>query len=171
MSSFEITSYNTESGIPPDTAQQVSRLFAFNYPSSHSANDKENDVIGMLNGDAVINTMAKGSTFYVALSGADVAGFVESRVIDRQGGTYEQLTWIMTAAEYRGHRLASLLHKSFIVDATLRALERAPRPTLALLSVHEQNPAKAVYEHWGYSAIEKTDTDKLLMTMKLPTES
>ncbi len=168
MTSFEISTYTDRDQITFDTAQQVSNLFAFNYPTSHSEEDREYDIIGKLNADVVMSSLDRGNTLYVASEDTTVAGFLESRTRDQSHRTYEQLAWIMTAAEYRGRHLASLLHGFFIDDATQRALERVPKPTLAVLSVHENNPAKAIYERWGYSVVDTTDEDKLLMTMRLP---
>ena len=169
MTSFEISRYDLTNRVPANAAEQVSNTFKANYPPSHSDDDRLDDVINRANAESVKGLLELGNTLYVASPDAStVAGFIESRTITQPEGVYEQLAWIMTNREYRGQHLASLLHGSFIIDASLRAIERTPKPTRALLSVHEQNPARSVYERWGYSIIEKTTSGKLLMTKDLP---
>jgi len=176
MNSFEITTYDATTQIPAEVAAQVSSVFALNYPSSHSQDNLVEDVTKRIDARAVQRSLdgyRNNRLFVASLEGEGkdvVTGFIEARTIDDDhNGTYEQLTWIITDAEYRGQHVASLLHGTFIIDASLRAFQRMPKPTLALLSVHQQNiAAKAIYEGWGYGVIESTLSDKLLMTKTLP---
>lgn len=169
MSEFEVNVYNIESGISKDVAEQVAGVFERNYPLSHPEANRVDDIAAM-SSTVIAGSLHQGDVFYVASEEGQVAGFIKARTVDVQGGAYEQLSWIMTDSEYRGRRLASLLHRSFIIDATLRSILRMPTPTLALLSVHEQNSARAIYEHWGYSVTEEAGSGKVFMTMKLPAE-
>jgi ribosomal protein S18 acetylase RimI-like enzyme len=159
--------------MPDHTAQQISDLFAANYPPSHPEEDREKHILEKLNSTAIRLSLENGSTYYVASTlypDSQVAGFVQARTRDMTGGTYESLSWIMTDPEYRGQHLASLLHRMFTDDATARAALRYPTPTEALLNVHEQNPARAIYEKWGYEATEVKDSGIVVMTKLLPVE-
>ncbi len=171
MSAFEVNRYKPGDHVPAYVAEQVSTVFAMNYPLSHPIEEREEGILGMFDGVAVQSSIDRGNTFYVASpvehNPSKVAGFLKARTIDQRDGTYEQVAWLMVDHLYRGRHVASLLHRSFILDATLRAQQRAPKPTSALLSVHQQNPARAIYESWGYGVIEELDSEKLLMTKPL----
>lgn len=168
MASLEVSAYTAGAQIPANTAEQVAALFEVNYPTSHFEQDRTDDIAHRSDAGAINELLNEGRTLYVASASGVLAGFIEARTVDQPDGTYEQLAWIMTAAEFRGQRVASILHSSFIMDASLRAVERAPKPTLALLSVHEDNPAITIYEHWGYSVVERTAANKFLMIKSLP---
>lgn len=173
MSNIIITRYAEDHPLPEPVAEQVAQLFASEYPVSHAENDRQRDVSRRATGAAILQLMAtEGRTIYVAQdedeAEATISGFLESSISDQLGGTYEQLVWIMTDREQRGRHIASLLHRSFIIDATLRAMERAPHPTAALLTVHSENPAQAVYERWGYTTVSDAGNGKRFMSKPLP---
>ncbi len=167
MTCFEIQKYNVERTITDVHSERVASLFIANYPSSHSLHDRTEDLQARTPA-GISQLNREGRQLYVAYSENLVAGFLESRTIEQSDGVYEQLSWIMTDAEYRGRHIASLLHRSFIIDASLRARHRVPNPTLALLSVNAENPARSIYEKWGYEVKEKTAKNNYLMTKKLP---
>lgn len=171
MSNIIITRYAKDHPLPEPVAEQVARVFANEYPVFLTENDRQRDISRRATGAAVLELItAEDRTLYVAQDEdeATIGGFLESGISDQLGGTYEQLVWIMTAREQRGRHIASLLHRSFIIDATLRAMERAPHPTAALLTVHSENPAQAIYERWGYTAFGDAGSGKLFMSKPLP---
>jgi ribosomal protein S18 acetylase RimI-like enzyme len=152
-------------------AEQVSDMFATNYPESHSDDDRIAHIQQRAGAIAIQALINEGRTLYVASFSPDnVAGFLESRVVDQPDGTYEHMTWLMTSAMYRGHGVASTLHENFMHDASLRAEQRSPKPTLALLNVNEKNPAKEIYTQWGYQALEQSEVGKIMMVKPLPSD-
>jgi len=162
--------YQTD--IPTKVAGQISTMFERNYPESHLEADRIADIQKRSGAAAIRSLLDEGRTLYVAAPTFDrrtpaVQGFLESRIIDADPGTYEQISWIMTAREYQGQGVASRLHGAFMHDALLRTDARFPRPTDALLSVHAQNPAKHLYERWGYQEVERTASNMILMTQSL----
>lgn len=169
MNSPEIARY--DAAIPLDIAEQVSAIFRSNYPESHPDEERFADLEKHVGAVAIQSLIAEGRTLYIAsFQSEDIAGFLESRVVEQENGTYEQLSWVMTDARYRGLGVATELHSHFIYDAQDRAEQRLPKPSLALLSVNEMNPAEKIYKRWGYQAIEKTSTGKIMMIKPLPSK-
>lgn len=166
MNSPEIARY--DAAIPLDIAEHVSTIFRRNYPESHPDEERLADLEKRVGAVAIQNLIIEGRTLYVAsFQPEDVAGFLESRVVEQENGAYEQLSWIMTDAHYRSLGVAAALHDHFINDAQHRAEQRLPKPSLALLSVNEMNPAEKIYKRWGYEAIEKASTGKIMMIKTL----
>ena len=167
---FEVMRYQTD--IPTKVAGQISGMFERNYPESHLAADRIVDIQKRSGATAIRSLLDEGRTLYVAAPTFErrnpaVLGFLESRIIDADPGTYEQISWIMTAREHQRQGIASTLHSVFMHDALLRTAQRFPRPTDALLSVHAQNPAKTRYQRWGYQEVERTSANMIVMTQSL----
>ncbi len=166
MSELEIIRYQTT--IPPAVAEQLAVTFEHNYPESHPNSERLADLKKHAGAVAIQGLINEGRTLYVAsYKPESVAGILESRVVDQADGTYEQLVWLMTSAGYRGRGVASGLHDKFISDAQVRAEQRIPKPSLALLSVNAMNPAKDIYRRWGYQERERTSTGKIMMVKPL----
>lgn len=166
MNSFEVTRH--DASITPHIAEQLSIMFESNYPESHSEDERCADIKKHAGAVALQSLMNEGRALYVAtFQASDVAGFLESRVVDRGDVTYEQLSWIMIDTRYRGSGVATALHDRFVNDAQEHAKLRLPKPSLALLSVHEMNAAERIYQQWGYQAIKKTSTGKIMMVRPL----
>jgi ribosomal protein S18 acetylase RimI-like enzyme len=169
MSSLEIIRYLKD--VPTTVADQVSRIFEDNYPVSRSEKERLAEIQKHSGAQAIRNLLIEGRSLYVASQDhKNVAGFLESTIIDQTDGTYELLSWIMTATEFRGIGIASSLHNNFITDARIRAKQRLPKPTLALLNVNLENPAKNIYQKWGYRVQKTTQDGKHLMIKTLLSE-
>lgn len=166
MSEFSISKYTKEDTLPQEVSLAIHTIFQENYPTQHSSEDRANDSGRYLGESALASLLGEGRVFYVAFSTEEdtrggVAGFIEARTKGYEDGSaYELLVWIMAALKFRGQGVASELHTQFEQDAIKRAHKRKPAPTALLLSVHKQNPARHVYERWGYGELRgEDDTD------------
>ena len=154
--SFEISRYTTEDEIPDIVGDQIAAFFAGNYPPEHEPSARERDLQRRKDGAAVLELLNRGRTIYTATTEGWLVGLLESGIyedgIDPETteGAVELLCWLMTEQDLRGQGIASAVHAAFIADAMTRTRERRPKRTDVLLGVNEKNPAKNVYEHWGY---------------------
>lgn len=159
-----------EGQIPEAIAEHLSGMFERNYPESHSDEEKERDVSQRSGPVAIQGLITIGHRLHVAFTeNGKPAGFLEEQTIPVEGGVYEQLVWIIVDEYFRGKGLAGLLYQSFLRTANKRATER-DQPTMGLLNVNANNPAREIYEHWGFSFTDDptTESGKKMMTMPLP---
>lgn len=170
MSAFEIEKFTAYSRIPRLTATEVSDLFASNFPESHSEEDRIARTAEKINAEAIARSVAHGNTYYVGHPAGEqpIAGFLQATTrLDSELGTLEMIKWLMVDREYRGKRLASLLHRAFVTDAAARVSPL--HPSWTMLSVHNQNPAVHIYEGWGYEPYKiRNDDDFIEMIRPLP---
>ncbi len=149
---LEITKYGGKSELPTSVGDELAVLFANNYPPNYAPPVERNDLAAREDASAIQNLLNRGRTYYLGTAGCRLAGFLESRTLDQDDDTtVELMTWLMVDEAHRGNGVATRLHAAFIADAMLRARSRLPKPTVARLGVHNENPARAMYEHWGYS--------------------
>lgn len=151
--------------MPSDITEILSVMFERNYPDMHSPQTRVDDLARhSIDGFALL--LDEGRDFYVATEGHDVAGFAETVTRPSDGGVFELLSWIMVDSPYRGHSVSTRLHESFLTEARRRAANRSV-PTAAFLNVHPDNPARKVYEAWGYEYSGQTDDGTLFMRKAL----
>ena len=166
---YEIRTYSREDmlGFEPhidEVAMSVVDLLRDNYPNSHNAEQRTSDLSARLDVDSVRSlSLNHNSSFLVAekVSDQEAAGFAEMRIIPREFDTLAQLTWLVVGKQHRGYGLASKIHNAFLQEAQARHQGRLP--LVAQLGVHPDNPAKAIYERWGYVEVGEAATGNLFM--------
>lgn len=169
----EIGRFDRDNPIPGTIADQLGDLFRAQYPAFAPDHVRRREIREHSGRVAVQALLDGGRTLYIASKTQEdvpVVGLLESATQQLRDGVYEQLVWLMTDPIVRGQGVAHQLHERFIGDATKRAVDRLPKPSVTLLTVYEQNPAVGIYEHWGYS---QTGTvpgaeGKIFMSQPLP---
>lgn len=155
----QIKKYDKGSTLPSEAAEQVVQIFKQNYPNSHTAENREKDLAERANETALNALLAEGRVIFSAHDIHNkIVGLLEMREVDQGEGIYIQMAWIIVDALARGKGIAFQLHEAFKAEAENRA-KQMPKPSCLLLAVHPDNPAKKLYESWGYIPDGRTDTD------------
>lgn len=173
--SIEISRYTVEDEMPDIVAHQIATFFADNYPAENGPSARDQGLRLRKDGAAVLGLLDRGRTIYTATNDGRLVGVLEARIfengidLESTDVAAEYMSWLMTQRDLRCRGIASVIHTAFIADAMIRARERRPKETVALLGVHEKNPAKNVYEHWGYreDGRPESDPDIVLMSKQL----
>lgn len=162
----EIRKFDKNSTLPSDVADQVVRIFQENYPNSHSSENREKDMAERADPTALNALLAEGRVIFTVQDVREkVLGLLEMREVDQGEGVYMQLVWIIVDALARGQGISSQLHEAFKAEAKERA-SRIQKPSCLLLAVHPDNPAKKVYESWGYTTDNRVSPDGKVFMFK-----
>ena len=144
-------SFHSIQNLPSDQILDgVCKLFKENLPSFDEEHEAANLATVAEHADAeTYKKNLEGILLIIAKDTHDkVAGVLEFEPMQNQT-TVNFLRWILVNKNERGNRYASVLH-GFYETYVANLAQRYRLPMQQVLSVHSLNPARAVYEKWGY---------------------
>lgn len=130
--------------------QQAIDLFIRNYPPMHDPEDRAGAISAHESVEMLKLLIGDLEALYLALdTHQKVCGLLESKRAEMEEGIYAIVAWIMVDASVQGRGISSQLHRRFEEDVA-RLRGETQKPVTQLLSVHEDNKAREIYEKWGY---------------------
>ena len=128
---------------------QIVAVYEKNYPHMHRPEDRVEDLVRRDSPDQ-IRILLEEAVLFVATNVKDeVLGILEWKEREMEDGVYVVLAWMLVNETLRGQGVGSTLHRKF-ENAAKEAKARHAKPVAQFLNVHDENPAKDRYAHWGY---------------------
>ncbi len=147
-----IERFDADVSFPDAIGQQVIELFKRNCVAYDRVEEADHrDTLQNRSTTEKLNDLLECKTFYVAKNiRGHVCGVLECDVEECDDATLAFLWWLIVDEQFRGHRIASSLHQRFEKNFVPSVQADATSRVLQALAVHPENPAKKIYERWGY---------------------
>ena len=165
-----IERFDADSPFPPVIGRQVSELFANNCIAFDDEAEQDRLLtIEKRSTTEKLNELLESKIFYVAKNVREqVSGVLECDARECGEAMLAFVVWLIVDKQLRGNGISSQLHRRFEQEFVPEVQASTKLFVLQALAVHLKNPAKNIYERWGYEPgeIQYDDGRRLFMTKK-----